>query len=358
MKILVIQQKMIGDVLTSSVIFEALRMRFPEAELHYMIQPHTRAVVENNPFIDRVILFEPKKNNSLLGFVKFIRAINKEGYDLVIDVYSKIGTAILSWFSGASTRISYQKWYTALAYSNSVERKADPETEAGLAIEHRMALLQPLGCQLPQIIRPKIYLSQEENEQARIQLLQAHVSLEKPLVMTNILGSSPAKTYPVVYMSRLLDFIAARDGMQILFNYIPAQKDLARQVYEACLPATQEQILFDVFGTSLRSFMAITAQCDALIGNEGGAINMAKALNVPTFAIFSPQIEKKTWSLFEDGLQNVSVHLSEFQQERLKNKSAGHLKKNSKFYYKDFKPEFFFPKLQAFLDHHLKKKVE
>jgi len=37
MKILVIQIKMIGDVLTSSILFEALRKEFPTAELHYMI---------------------------------------------------------------------------------------------------------------------------------------------------------------------------------------------------------------------------------------------------------------------------------------------------------------------------------
>src|SRR5690554_507702 len=352
MKILVIQQKMIGDVLTSSILFEALRSRFPQAELHYMIQPHTSAVVENNPFIDKLILFEPKENGSLRGFVNFIRVVKKEGYDLVIDVYSKIGTAVLSWFSGASGRISYHKWYTSLAYSHCVERKAEPATEAGLAIEHRMALLQPLEALFPQVLKPKIYLSPQENENAHIKLHKAGVSIEKPLVMTNILGSSPVKTYPIAYMSRLLDFIAAQDQAQILFNYIPSQRDLARQVYESCLPATRQQIFYDITGNSLREFMAITAQCNALIGNEGGAINMAKALNVPTFAIFSPQIQKKAWSLFEDGRQNVSVHLSEFQQERFKNKSEGHLKKNSHSYYKDFKPEFFFPQLQAFLDLH------
>ena len=59
------------------------------------------------------------------------------------------------------------------------------------------------------------------------------------------------------------------------------------------LPSAQKQIYFDVFGETLRDFLAITYHCDALIGNEGGAINMAKALNVPTFTIFSPWIKKE-----------------------------------------------------------------
>ncbi len=47
MKILVIQQKMIGDVLTSSILFEALRLKYPNAQLDYLINEHTFPVVQN-----------------------------------------------------------------------------------------------------------------------------------------------------------------------------------------------------------------------------------------------------------------------------------------------------------------------
>jgi heptosyltransferase-2 len=63
-----------------------------------------------------------------------------------------------------------------------------------------------------------------------------------------------------------------------------------------CKPATQKNVFFEVFGKSLREFMAITSHCDALIGNEGGAVNMAKALDIPTFSIFSPQIKNQILS--------------------------------------------------------------
>ena len=41
MKIAVIQPKMIGDVLITSVVFEELRLKFPEATLHYIINKNT-----------------------------------------------------------------------------------------------------------------------------------------------------------------------------------------------------------------------------------------------------------------------------------------------------------------------------
>jgi len=32
---------MIGDVLTSSVLFEAIKLKHPSAELHYLVNSHT-----------------------------------------------------------------------------------------------------------------------------------------------------------------------------------------------------------------------------------------------------------------------------------------------------------------------------
>ena len=59
MKVLVIQIKMIGDVLASTVICEAIKKEHPDWEVHYLIQKSTFPVVENNPFIDKVIFHYP-----------------------------------------------------------------------------------------------------------------------------------------------------------------------------------------------------------------------------------------------------------------------------------------------------------
>jgi heptosyltransferase-2 len=90
--------------------------------------------------------------------------------------------------------------------------------------------------------------------------------------------------------------------------------------------------------------MAITSQCDALIGNEGGATNMAKALNIPTFTIFSTFILKNDWNMFENETTNVSVHLSDYYPDLpLKNS------KNDPKTYELLKPELFNNLLLLFL---------
>lgn len=348
MKILVIQQKMIGDVLTSSILFEVLRAEYPTSELHYLIYPHTLAVVENNPFIDKIIIFkeEYKKLKHLLPFLKEVR---REKYDVIIDVYSKIGTAIIAASSGAPTTISYKKWYTAFSYSHTIQRKTGATTNAGLAVEHRLDLLEPLLKKVPAEIKPKIYLTETEIAGAKWILSGTGILADKFLMMISVLGSSNDKTYPPEYLAQLLDEIVAQTNAALLFNYIPSQKKAAEGTFNLCKPETQKHIYLDIFGKSLREFMALTSQCSALIGNEGGAVNMAKALNIPTFSIFSPAVPKEDWSLFENETTNISVHLKDYKPQLFDGLSKKELKGKSADLYKEFRPQLICEKLSGFL---------
>ncbi|MEC3907612.1 glycosyltransferase family 9 protein [Tamlana sp. 2201CG12-4] len=348
MKILVIQQKMIGDVLTSSILFEALRQKYPKAQLDYLINEHTFPVVKNNPFINNFVFFTKNEETSKKALLKFAKHIKVKQYDIVIDVYSKLSSNIISSFSKAKTKISYYKYYTSFLYHHNIKRLKPDGIKDHLAIIHRMQLLEPLNINV-QNIAPKIYLIQDEILSAKRFLENHGISLNKPLYMISVLGSGKNKTYPAPYMATLIDSIVLEKAeCQILFNYIPKQGKEAKAIYELCKPETQKHIFFDVFGENLREFLAITYHCNALIGNEGGAINMAKALNIKTFSVFSPWIDKTTWNLFENK-NNVSVHLKDFKPE-IYTKPEKTYKKEAFKLYKTFKPELFIDSLKAFLN--------
>ena len=61
MKILVIQQKMIGDVLVSTIICNNLRKAYPDAQIDYLVYESTIPVLEGNPNIDNVLLFQENR---------------------------------------------------------------------------------------------------------------------------------------------------------------------------------------------------------------------------------------------------------------------------------------------------------
>ena len=348
MKILIIQQKMIGDVLTSSILFEALKEKYPASELHYLINTHTLPVVENNPFIDKIILFDPSIDGKASGMVPMLKKIKKQEYDIVIDVYSKISTAMITAFSGAKQRISYYKKYTAGAYTHKYELATKMKTSAGLAIENRMLLLQAISKNFPLELKPKIYLLEDEKTAAENLLRKAGVSKDKPLLMISILGSSSEKTYPLKYMAQILEWIVVRlPDAQLLFNYIPSQEREAKELYKLCSKEVQKHIFIDVYGKNLRECMAISSQCDAVIGNEGGAINIAKALNTPTLAIFSPWIKKEAWNGYENKL-NVAAHLKDYRPEVFRN--SENIRRYQKDMYRKFEPQLMLPKIMLFLE--------
>ncbi|MCH4823555.1 glycosyltransferase family 9 protein [Gramella lutea] len=344
MKILVIQMKMIGDVLTSSILFEALRKEFPEAELHYMIYQNTFPVVQNNPNIDRIIM--PEKDQSLRSLIKNAK---NEGYYAVIDVYSNLRTALLTGLSGAKFRIAYSKKYTRPLCTHVFSRKIEAETSAGAAIEKRLRMLSPLSDNFPKEIKPKIYLKKEEVAQAKQLITDTGIDLSKNLYMIGALGSSPRKTYPLPYLAPLLDGIIEKTNANLLFNYIPSQKDDIEELYKLCQPETRNNIHLEIYGKSLREFLSLTYHCDGLIGNEGGSVNMAKALNIPTFAIFSPPLNKENWNIYEDGKRNISVHLRDYDSSIFKAKPEKQLKKDWERLYKAFKPEYITGELDKFL---------
>ena len=342
--------KMIGDVLTSSILFEAIRSRYPDAELHYLIYKHTLPVVENNPFIDKYIIFDPDVHKSAKGLIKMIHIVKEEKYDVVIDVYSKINSAAITMRSGASEKISFKKWYTKNAYSKRYRPATKSETPAGLAIENRMLLLKGLGKSFPKALKPRIYLTQEEKNKAKQLLMVNGIDLQQPLYMIGILGSSESKSYPKPYMAMLLNYIVAQTKAQLIINYIPSQKDTVLEILELCEEETRAKINLAVYGKNLREFMALTSYCNAIIGNEGGAVNMAKALSIPSFSIFSPQIFKADWNLYEDGLKNVGVHLNDYRPELFIEKDKKDLRKEAYQWYWIFKPDFIYPDLKLFLD--------
>lgn len=342
MKILVIQKKKIGDVLISSIILEALKKKFPNSELHYLVNLNTIAVVENNPFIDKIVKFDYFANKKLTTLFKFLLQIKRSKYDMVIDAYGTPKSVLITLFSGSKETITYKKPYSKLFIKHTFERKSKSYYDTSTAIEHRMMLLEPLGIQF-ELIAPKIFLTDLEIEKAKDTLTKAIISLDIPIIMISAIGSEHFKSYPLKYMATVLNSITKDRKVQLLFNYIPFQKQDALKLYSLCNTETQQKIKIDFYSENLREFLAVTYLCKALIGNEGGATNMAKAMNIPNFNIFSPEIPKASWNFFENETTNISVHLDDYETELEPNQTIDAL-------YEKFKPSFFEDRLIRFLN--------
>ncbi|MEZ4853423.1 glycosyltransferase family 9 protein [Flavobacterium sp.] len=354
MKFLVIQQKRIGDVLTSTIISNNLKKAYPNAQVDYMCYANCVDVLKNNPNIDNVIVLEEKVRKNYLSLFKFIFQIRSKKYDTIIDAYSKLETNLITFFSGAKYKISYKKGYSNLFYNYNIERlKNGTKSDIGLAIINRLRLLKPLIKKEFTDYKPKVFLTETEIKEAKALIDKFSLQKDAPTFMIGILGSEWYKTYPFEKMAELLDFTVETTNANLLFNYIPKQKEDALKIYNLCQPETQKRIYFDLYANDLRSFLGLLSQCDALIGNEGGSVNMAKALFIPTFSLFSPSVDKETWQIFEDE-KNISIHLKDLKPEIYTQYDEKYIKEHTFNYFDEYPIELIKEKLKSFFEEILK----
>lgn len=350
MKILIIQHKMIGDVLITSLLCENIKKAYPNAVVDYLVNSNTLPVLENNPYIDHIIVFDEKDNRGLSNLIKFSKQVNQNKYDVVIDAYSKLQSWVDVFINKAPKKISYKKIGRTFLYTDNITKHNEPNSYLGLAIEHRLALLKPLGIEKPLVTEPKLYLKEEEVDTAKKMFKEHNVDSTRKTVMISLLGSDPSKTYPLDKMAKMVDFIGQNYNINILFNYFPKQIKQAQEVYNQLSEETQSKVYFELLGDDLREFIAITNECDLIIGNDGGAINMTKAVGKKSFIIFSPWIDKNVWATFEDGISHTSVHLKDYFPEKFNSLNNRQIKKRVDEFYSFFDFELFKDKLSEFLD--------
>lgn len=318
-KALIIQNKYIGDVLTSSVIAENLKQVYPEVEVHFFCYEPAAAVLEHNPFIDRVITFKEKNLKRISVLNRYANQIKKENYDIVLDPYAKLQSRFITLKSGAKRRISYDKPFFKYIYSDIVEKTEVPSPETSCtAIDNRVSLVTPLMSKpMSLALHPKIYLMEQEIREGQEILQEAGIDSSRKTMMMGILGSGKDKSWPIEYMTKLIGHIQKYYNFNLLFNYIPSQQPIVDEIMNG-LDST-DNIYLDVMGKNVRDFLKILHHCDAFIGNEGGAVNMSKALGVPTFSIYSPHKFPADWGCFEDGTRHVSVHFQDLDKQTVDN---------------------------------------
>ena len=118
-------------------------------------------------------------------------------------------------------------------------------------------------------------------------------------------------------LARLLDVVVQKFDCQLIFNSLPTQKKELQQLLGFCKPETKKAIMDKVYMEDLRLFLSVLSISNGYFGNEGGASNMARALGVPNYSIFSPWISKEAWLTDKNNTKNEAVHLADYKPEIL-----------------------------------------
>ena len=112
MKVLIIRFSSIGDIVLTTPVVRCLKKQLPDVEVHYLTKSSFRAVLEANPYIDKLHYL-----NDDLQIV--IDELQPENFDYVIDLHHNLRTMRvkkgLKKKSFSFNKLNIQKWlYTSI----------------------------------------------------------------------------------------------------------------------------------------------------------------------------------------------------------------------------------------------------
>ncbi|WP_300660384.1 glycosyltransferase family 9 protein, partial [Fluviicola sp.] len=85
MKILVVRFSSIGDVVLTTPVIRCLKEQLKNTELHYITKKAFKPVLEQNPYIDRIITIDKSVD-------EVVDVLKQERYDYVVDLHNNIRT--------------------------------------------------------------------------------------------------------------------------------------------------------------------------------------------------------------------------------------------------------------------------
>ena len=105
--ILLIGLNGIGNLILTTPLIKTLKRNFPKGKLTVLALPDSKQAVENNPYVDSVIVYPAASN--LLTRIIFLLGLRKRTFDASIYPYPNgdVMSAILSFLIGATHRINF-----------------------------------------------------------------------------------------------------------------------------------------------------------------------------------------------------------------------------------------------------------
>ncbi len=283
--ILIIKPSSIGDVIHALPFLKAIRGRYPNAAISWLINRGIDEIIRDNPNLDNVILFDRKRwggfdniGYKFKGLAEFIRELRHKRFDLVIDLQGLFRSGIITYLSGADYRIGFAnaREFSPIFYNYKVSH---PPIEMH-AVDRYLFIAKELGSD---ISKKDFKINIPEKEKGYAAGLISKVK-KRPLIAINPSARWEAKMWPLKRYAELTDAIASKLKAQPVL--IGSREDEVR--INELLSMVQSKPLNLSGKTSLLQLSALLKKADLLITNDSGPMHIAAAVGTPVVAIFGP----------------------------------------------------------------------
>lgn len=296
MRILLVRLRLIGDVVFTTPLVRALRRRYPDAHLAYVVEPGAVPVLRGNPHLDDIIEVPRRRGlDRLRDDLEAGRSLRRRRFDVAIDLHGGPRSAWLSFASGAPMRIGYRTRGRSWMYTHAVPRPADLGPVH--SVVKQWALLAPLGIGPGDPSRDPVEMADDPAATARVERWLAQAGMaHHALVVLHVSAGNPFRRWPPAHFAALVRELGRRDPeRRFILTSGPSDADAARAIVEqvragsAEAGATVKHVEFD-----LAELRALTARAAVYIGGDSGPLHIAATTRTPVVGLFGPTLAERS----------------------------------------------------------------
>ncbi|HXB43141.1 MAG TPA: glycosyltransferase family 9 protein [Puia sp.] len=289
-KFLIIQTAFIGDVVLATSLIEKLHQHYPSAQIDFLLRKGNENLLHNNPWLEKIIIWD-KKKNKLLNLFKILIKIRKEKYDKVINVQRFAATGFLTAFSGSKETIGFDKNPFSFLFNKKIKHSVVDGTHE---IERNLALIKNFTDD--KIIKPKLYPSEADFESVEPYKQNAYITVSPASVWFT-------KQYP---LSKWINFIDKIPSQVIIYLCGgPADTGMCEHIISSAKHAT----IFNLSG-KLSFLQCAALMKDAVMNyvNDSAPMHFTSAMNAPVAAVFCSTIPAFGFGPLSDKKFIIELH--------------------------------------------------
>lgn len=282
MKILVVRFSSIGDVVLTTPVVRCLKEQVKNIELHYITKKAFKSVLEQNPFIDRIITID-KSVDEVMDVLK------QEQYDYVVDLHNNIRTLRLKRALKVKSSAFPKKNFSKLLLTTFKINRM-PKVHV---VDRYFEAVKTLG--VKNDLKPcDFYLSESD-----VVDLTSYNLTEKDFVAVAMGAQFATKQMPVSLMAEVL----GRIEQPIVLLGGPT--DLERAA-ELSVLLENKQVL-DLCGKlSLRQSAFMTKACSKLLTGDTGLMHIASCFETQIVSVWGNTVPD--FGMYTYAPQNKSLY--------------------------------------------------
>jgi len=295
LNILLVRLRLIGDVVFTTPAIRAVRRRYPDARIAYVVEEEAAAVVRHNPHLDEVIVASsPHAPGRLRADIALIRKLRRERYDLAIDFHGGPRSSMLTWLSGAQQRIGYEVVGRSWMYTTRVPRPRALRPRH--SVVSQWDVLLPLGIAPPD---PELDVVEMRDDPAAAsavarRLAAAGVGAANPVVVVHVSAGNPFRRWPSESFVELVCRLASKEPKRrIILTSGPSDAEAAAAIARdarARLAAQERQAIVEFGEFDLAELRALAGRAALYIGGDSGPLHIAGTTDVPVVGLYGPTL--------------------------------------------------------------------